>query len=108
MQTNRRDFRRIAIELDVSEEIAGARTKVRAVELGELGMRYRKPADAPFAKDRQVKLEFHLPGDRRRVRVRGWVASEKVEGNDRYTSVTFAYLDDADAARLCHFVAARA
>ena len=103
----RRVFRRIGIDFEINEILAGVTSRVRAVELGELGMRYLKPVDKPFPLDRQVTLELRLPGDEQLLRVRGWIAGQNAIGDSRHTSVTFAFLNDHDAKRLCEFVAQR-
>jgi len=97
---DRREFKRIALTMRVVEEHAAGRSEAQAVDLCELGIRYVKPASAPRCPDREVMLEFCLPGDARPVHVLGWIAGEQVRREARYLSVTFAFPTDEDAARV--------
>lgn len=101
---DRREFKRVAVAMKVVEEHTGGRTEAEALDICELGMRYVKPASAPRSSDREVLLEFCLPGDYAPVRILGWIASEEVQRNDRFLSVTFAFPTDEDAARVCELV----
>jgi hypothetical protein len=100
----RREFKRVPVAMRVVEEHAGGRTQAEALDICELGMRYVKSASAPRAPDREVLLEFCLPGDFAPVRILGWIAGEEVKRGDRYLSVTFAFPTDDDAARVCELV----
>jgi hypothetical protein len=104
-EVERRDFKRLAVAMKVVEEHAWGRSEAEVLDLCELGMRYVKSASAPRCDDRQVMLEFCLPGDERPVRLRGWIASEEVQSEVRFLSVTFAFPSDVDAERVCRHLA---
>jgi hypothetical protein len=104
-EIDRREFKRFAVAMKVVEEHPDGRTEAEALDICELGMRYVKPASDPRCEDREVMLEFCLPGDDEPVRILGWIASEEVQRDDRFLSVTFAFTSDADAARVCSHLA---
>lgn len=97
---DRRGFKRLPVSLKVVEEHAGGRTEAESLDICELGMRYVLPATAPRCRDREVMLEFRLPGDATPVQIMGWIAGEEVRADDRFVSVTFAFQTDRDASRL--------
>jgi hypothetical protein len=102
---DRREFKRLALAMKVVEEHGGGRVEAEVVDICELGMRYVKPASAPRCPDREVMLEFCLPGDERPMRMMGWIAGEEVQRDHRFLSVTFAFPTDEDTARLCGLIA---
>ena len=107
-RSERREFRRVAVDMRVAEEFDGVVEAARAVDLCELGMRYVKPASAKDVRGQEVMLEFCLPGEMVPVRVLGWVADEQVLGPDRFTSVNFAFSTDRDSERICSHLARQA
>jgi len=101
---DKRVFARMPVNMEVVELIGDERLPARALDLGELGMRYVTSA-RPSGPAREVELEFELPDGAGPLRVGGWIADELVVEDKRYTSVMFAYRTDGDAARVCQHVA---
>lgn len=106
MQANseRREFVRVELDLPVRVGLAGGDLVARVVNLGEQGLRYLRPSEIAMNEDREVMLEFTLPGEET-IRVLGWVAEKQPQGNDLAVSVTFFSLPEEDALRIRRFVA---
>lgn len=105
---DRRELARASIDVAVIEDSSAGRHAGRSRDIGELGMRFVKPRGTGVHEDREVFLEFRLPGDETPIRVLGWVAGRRSEEHDLSTSVTFMFLDDGAAARIRDFVALNA
>ncbi|HNX49859.1 MAG TPA: PilZ domain-containing protein [Thermoanaerobaculaceae bacterium] len=102
--TERREFARVPLDVEVVVETPHARHPARAVNIGELGMRFVKPPGHPMPRGTEVLLDFDLPGDPEPFRILGWVASDSDSGSTPSTSVTFVFHSEAEAERMRRFV----
>jgi hypothetical protein len=102
--TERREFPRVPLDVEIVVEALHARCEARAVNIGELGMRFVKPPGHPTPRGTEVLLDFELPGDPEPFRLLGWVASDRDSGPTPSTSVTFVFHSEAEAERIRQFV----
>lgn len=101
---DRRELARAPLDLALTVEVPQARFEARAVNIGELGMRFVKAPGLILARGSEVLLEFDLPGDPERFRLLGWVVSDTDESPARGTSVTFVFHSETEAERIRRFV----
>lgn len=101
---DRREQLRAPIKALVREELYREDVIAHAIDIGEQGLRYVKAAGAPVRESNEVLLEFCLPDDPAPIKVLGCVANERVAAGVRSTSVTFAFMPEADQARVREYV----
>lgn len=102
--TERREFARVPLDVEIVVEALHERHEARAINIGELGMRFTKPPGHPTPRGTEVLLDFELPGDPEPIRILGWVASDRDGGPTPSTSVTFVFHSEAEADRIRQFV----
>jgi hypothetical protein len=101
----RREFVRAPIQVLLHEEDVDGKRLAEAVNISELGMRYRMPAfSSRKSKGEELLLEFCLPNDRKPIKALGFVTSHKNDRVAQNTSVTFMFLKDEDSERIRKFV----
>ena len=102
--TERRELPRVPLDVEIVVEVPQARYEARAVNIGELGMRFVKTPGHPTPRGTEVLLDFELPGDPEPFRILGWVASDRESGPTPSTSVTFVFHSEAEADRIRRYV----
>lgn len=100
----RRGLARAPLDLTVAVEATNARHEARAINIGELGMRFVKAPGHLLAKGTEVLLEFTLPGDTEPFRLLGWVTADSDDPPAHGTSVTFAFHSDGEVERIRRYV----
>lgn len=101
---DRRELPRVPLGVAIVVEALHARFEARAVNIGELGMRFVKPGGHPTPRGTEVLLGFELPDDPEPFRILGWVASDRDSGPTPSTSVTFVFHSEAEADRIRKYV----
>ncbi|HUU03197.1 MAG TPA: PilZ domain-containing protein [Myxococcota bacterium] len=106
-QAERRRYLRAALNIFLNEDISTGSLLTRAMDIGEGGVRYTKPAGA-FQRDSQdILLEFSLPGDDLPIRARGRVVRDRLDESTHSSSVVFTSLGARSAERIRNYVISR-
>jgi len=98
----RREMERIPFPVPVYVEWGESRHTAIAINLCELGIRFRATEGVEFPKGCEVMLNFALPGEVTPIHVLGWVAAHQEETGG--TSVTFLYPKVDDVIRIRTYV----
>jgi c-di-GMP-binding flagellar brake protein YcgR len=103
-----REHIRVGTDLPVRVETVDGELQARVVDISEQGLRYvRSKVNGPH-EDREVLLDFSLPGDDQEIRVLGSVAGISEVNGQREVSVTFFEIPEPDAERIRSFVSEKA
>jgi c-di-GMP-binding flagellar brake protein YcgR len=99
-----REHIRVETDLPVRVEMVDGDLQARVVDISEQGLRYVRSNNSGPHEDREVLLDFLLPGDDQEIRVLASVAGISEEEQQREVSVTFFALPEPDAERIRSFV----
>lgn len=99
-----REHTRVEADLPIRVEMVDGDLQARIVDICEQGLRYVRPNSSGPHEDREVMLDFSLPGEDQEIRVLASVAGISEEDYQREVSVTFFALPEADAERIRSFV----
>jgi c-di-GMP-binding flagellar brake protein YcgR len=99
-----REHIRAKTDLPVRVETVDGDLQARVIDISEQGLRYVRSNNSGPHEDREVLLDFSLPGDDQEIRVLASVAGISEEDQQREVSVTFFALPEPDAKRIRRFV----
>lgn len=106
-QVERRHYLRAALNVFLNEDISTGSMLTRALDIGEGGVSYMKPAGAFHRENRDILLEFSLPGCDRPIRARGKVVRDRLDESTHSSSVVFTALSSKNAERIRNYVIRR-
>ena len=102
--SNRRRFRRVPVNIPVTEDLVLGPATARSVDLSVWGMRYFGPAGGGAGRSKEIRLAFCLPQEARTIHALGLVTDEKADQVFRTTSVRFTQIAPDDLARIRRYV----